>query len=354
MFLLCLLSFYPPVSSNHVDLNLCKLFVIEGKDDFSEVSGVCEGNDGSVFVLDSKNCRIFKYSNEGALITSFGECGQGPGDLFNPGRITTAPDNSVAVSNGNGHVSIFSSEGSFKKTYKFPGKISVGFISPNVFYDWNWTEDGKKQQVLLDANNAIIGRFFSVKINDTIVTIPDTTGRRVGFSYGDNSYLPQLLFSTYSGRSVLACSREYKLLIFDSMGKKEQEITRNVQPSFFTRAELDYLEKQIRDHCKAKGWPNKVSKSLISIVPKEKNFFSSVFITDKYVFTCRISENIAKQSAARVLDMFTLDNTFLGAVVIPGTPIYISDERIYITQDDGEDISIAVLSYRQPNKGGKS
>jgi tripartite motif-containing protein 71 len=80
--------------------------------------------EGNVFVADLGNNRTQKFSNTGVFIRAWGKSGTGDGEFRFPMKIDTDPSGNVFVSEGNSHrVQKFTNTGSFL-TKSAPGELS--------------------------------------------------------------------------------------------------------------------------------------------------------------------------------------------------------------------------------------
>ena len=64
-----------------------KLSVGDDKVIFRYINSVCEDDGKNFYVLDISAYTVYKFSNEGKLLLSFGRKGQGPGDITFPNEV---------------------------------------------------------------------------------------------------------------------------------------------------------------------------------------------------------------------------------------------------------------------------
>ena len=77
-------------------------------------SGLAIGNDGSVYVADTHNHRVQKFTPSGVFLASFGSHGTGDGEFDLPWGLTVAPSGDVYVADwGNDRIQRFSAGGEF-------------------------------------------------------------------------------------------------------------------------------------------------------------------------------------------------------------------------------------------------
>lgn len=109
-----------------------------GSDDFEReeymfgiISDIKIDKDGYIYVLDSPNFRIQKYSPEGKFISSYGKGkGQGPGEFLRPKCIAVDLKNNLYVADMNQcRITVFSPKGKIIKTINTkvqPADIAIG------------------------------------------------------------------------------------------------------------------------------------------------------------------------------------------------------------------------------------
>jgi hypothetical protein len=107
-----------PPSGAAAKLVLEPIYTIGGgatpEQDFSSITGITVQNDGSVFVLDTKECLIRAFDAKGRFLFSFGKKGQGPGELNTPIGVMITPSKEILVEDAlNRRLSFFSLDGKF-------------------------------------------------------------------------------------------------------------------------------------------------------------------------------------------------------------------------------------------------
>ncbi len=135
--------------------------------------GIAFAQDGSLYVADSRNNRIQQFSPDGKLVRSWGTFadaakGDAPGGTFyEPWGIAVGPDGSVFVTDTWNHrIQKFSSEGEFIKMWGYFGQAEapeafwgprdVAFDSRGLLYV---TDTGNKRVVIFDEDGNYVAQF---------------------------------------------------------------------------------------------------------------------------------------------------------------------------------------------------
>ncbi len=120
----------------------CKLDTGEGcqdggKGQFNEPWGIAVGKDGSVYVSDTWNHRIQKFTNDGQFVTMWGLFGSTGGELgqsnlfYGPRTSRSGMDGNVSVMDtGNKRVQVFKPDGTFLQQWGGGGVVDGRFDEP--------------------------------------------------------------------------------------------------------------------------------------------------------------------------------------------------------------------------------
>ena len=302
---------------------------------FGSIASVCEDAEANFYVLDRLEQKIFKFSPDGRQLATFGQEGQGPGDFQSPGQIVFTRQGELAVLEDLFYVSFLKPEGTFIRRLDLNGRLGLGYIGPDRFYAWDWRPEDR-QQVMLDAKNTILRTFHTVAKDRFSVSLPDETGRAVGFNYSHEAYVPQFLYAHGGRLSAVGISDRYEISLLDESGQAIASIIRDLKPQKFSAKEKDYLERELQEFAKSKGWPGRVARELGKKIPSFKNMVSSVRISPQNVFIFRFPQDITAENGPVPVDLFTPKGEFLGTAELPEAPLFISERAMYIPRADSD------------------
>jgi sugar lactone lactonase YvrE len=135
--------------------------VNDGK--FSWPSGIAVDGSGNIYVVDTGNNRIQKFTSDGQFITKWGIEGSGEGDfVYVDGIATDQNGNVYVIDSYNNRIQKFTSEGEFISTFGVFGSEPGGLNRPNYLCV------GPTGRVYVsDSSNARIQVFFHSDSDDT-------------------------------------------------------------------------------------------------------------------------------------------------------------------------------------------
>ena len=103
-----------------------------GAGQFTNADGVAVDPAGNVYVADTGNARIQKFTADGAFLGQWGSTGTGPGQFNSPQDVAVGPDGSVYVADtANNRVQRFTTDGGFISQWGTPGALDGQFSGPS-------------------------------------------------------------------------------------------------------------------------------------------------------------------------------------------------------------------------------
>jgi len=129
--------------------------------DFGYGLAVDVASDGSVYVADTSKSRVQKFTSEGVFITNLGTEGTGDGQFIAPADVVVASDGSIYVADsGNHRVQKFTADGVFVTTWGDKGKKY--YVDDGQFLQMNGIAIASDGSVYVaDGGNHNIQKFTS-------------------------------------------------------------------------------------------------------------------------------------------------------------------------------------------------
>ena len=122
---------------------------------FNSPRGIAIGNDGSIYVIDSGNHCVQRFSQSGEFVLAWGGRGEGEGLFENPNDVAVGPDGSVYVCDYWGkNVEQFTAAGRFVRSWSERGDGSGGLAGPTGI---SAAPDGTVY--VLDGSNMTVYRY---------------------------------------------------------------------------------------------------------------------------------------------------------------------------------------------------
>lgn len=206
---------------------------------YADISGIAFCQDGSFFVSARKQHKIFKFSKTGELLTSFGQKGQGPADLFHAGDLSILDNKYLVVGEyaSNRRISIFDLMGKFQKLVRTnysvfdvvalkSNKIAIlsktsvekSLLKGNVYIKVYIKDiDSGKERIIVSETD----KFEWAKQKDVFIALPSL-------------FKEVFIKRTISGNLLLGINYSNIISIYSPAGERIKSIDLNIKPTKVT------------------------------------------------------------------------------------------------------------------------
>jgi hypothetical protein len=119
-----------------------------------------------------------------------------------------------------------------------------------------------------------------------------------------------------------------------------------MKPQKISGKEQGFLERELREFAKSKGWPGRVARELGKKIPSHKNMIRAVRISPEHVFVFRFPPDISLENSPLPVDIFTLKSAYLGTAELPDIPLFISRQAFYLVKaDESGNVYLQKMGY---------
>ena len=230
----------------------------DGPDLFGRIMQVIRMSSGDIAVAEGLAGEIRVFDDDGGHLRTFGRRGEGPGEFASLWTIAELPgDSIVAIDPRGGRVSLFTSSGTFVRSFLIPRL--PGASAPNVV---GWLDDGT---LLIDARTRSPSRdtrdqsthfLYAVQRDGEVL---GTLGEFTGQQLGRNGYA-----MAFSGRAEFAAggnlawyghSSRFELVGHDRSGSVLRIVRVDRVPRAVTQAEIDESRAAVEESLRGMSGP---------------------------------------------------------------------------------------------------
>ncbi len=332
-----------------------KVWEIEdaGEAPFASIRDLMVLEDGTAYIYDSKNLRIYIVSKEGKAVRAFGRMGEGPGEIrqLRQAKLRRAGDKIVVQEDRRIHY--FKRNGDFIRS-----QTVLEAQNPILFLNENETITapihlrqirnkrgiGKIRRINLKTGaQSVIASFSMFKGG---MSVSKSGGRA---TVTDTSLTPMMIITHFNGRLYYGMNDEYWITVSDLTGKRLNSFGIERKRRWISdKVKEDELIASAKDRA-----PVELLKRLAKTMANEMNHFSNIEIHKGllYVFTPYYVRNHRQQ-----IDIFSTGGTFLYRAFIELDPELkmtreplIRNGFVYISMENDEgDITVAKYSIALP------
>lgn len=206
---------------------------------FSQLSSFVVDDDGIIYALDFKEQKIKVFNDAGQFVRSFGEKGQGPGELQMPAGIHLAPGNELAVDDALAKKMVyFTKEGKYVRNVSHATRLAL----VNLLMDPHGNFIGREMKLegqemffeITKLDNEMKSLFSLDKIGFPI-PIPGS-GNKINLMDAISIFQFDSAGNIYYGRN-----RDYEINMYTPEGKHVKSIRKEFQPQKITEEDKEEI-----------------------------------------------------------------------------------------------------------------
>jgi hypothetical protein len=225
-----------------------ELDVVIGESDdpeksFAEVSYFVVDDDGTIYALDFKDRKIKVFDDEGQFIFSFGEQGQGPGELEMPAGIHLSPANELLVEDAIARKLVyFTKEGTYIKHVSFAERLALVnlLLGPRGYFIGRELKlEGQKMFFVVKKLDPELKPLFSLDQIEFAIPIPGS-GNKINIMDMLSIYQFDSSGNIYYGRNL-----DYDIKVYTPEGKHVKSIQKEYDPQKVTEEDIQEMLNRI-------------------------------------------------------------------------------------------------------------
>jgi len=318
---------------------------------FFRVSDLELDSRDNIYVLDSGNSRVQKFSPDGGYLLTIGKKGQGPGELNSPFSLFIDAADNIYVSERQ-KMHIFSSAGEFLRS--FPLEVSFydfcvdaeGYI---IASGTKSTEEGTIQIVAVCDPEGKMIRILE-EFSDVQRVTKSGAGAVVSFKAYHQYSLMLGLASAANDGLIYGYPAAYKIYRSEREGPATLILSKEQKPEEISRAEKDFIIESIGEGFARRGHdlPKDVLEETCQF-PPHKPFFRDMRVDDSGRILIMLSGSVLQREAPVSIDVFSPDGIYLYRTQLPFSPNYFRGGSVYDFFTSDETGETVINRYRIKN-----
>lgn len=304
-----------------------------------------------IFICDYRDPSVKVFDPQGRLVRTIGQKGSGPGEFQNIGRIGCLPGDRLLVMDfGLRRASLFSNDGRFIASHKYPNRSYDVFFFTESFYvrdettiEMDTTPLGWKRRLFIKVYDYTGEELFSYgEFKAGQSGLVDEGGRK--FSYSKPYDVESALAGDQKNKRLYHClNDQYLIEVFDHEGRLIRKIDRPYE-------RLPVTEQDKRQYLEGFRGASESDRALIeknAKMPKFKPVCTRMIVDDYGRLWVELYEK--KQEDGRTLtayDIFDEDGRYLFKVWSEISPGIFKNDRMYHMERDEETGDRILKRYR--------
>ncbi|MFO7981414.1 MAG: 6-bladed beta-propeller [Candidatus Aminicenantes bacterium] len=313
--------------------------------------GLSLDSQGNIYVMDTGNYRIQKFSSSGEYLQTIGKKGQGPGEFDRMQSFYIDGEDSIYVSSGM-KIQKFNDKGEFVTSIPLASQIYDFWVSPDDFIYgivYSSTEEGRVRKVIkINMEGKEVEEI--AQFADTKVVTRKSGEQTAAFliSHTYNHSLPLAAFQHHD--LIYAHSSEYSLFHLNSYGELDCIINKNEPYQSISKREKDKIIQGIKDRISDRGqkWPDDVIEQACQF-PAHRPFFSDLAVDDQGRIYVRKIRSVLDEKETYEFDIFSPEGYYLYKIEIDFNPSLIEDGFVYRIKSDEDSGTVKIIRYRVKN-----
>jgi hypothetical protein len=333
------------------DFKMEKTWEVEeaGDDVIGSVQNIDSADDGRVYILDSKNYKIYIFSPEGKFISSFGRKGEGPGEIknFNSGEQLFVADQHIIVVDRS-RISYFSLDGAFEKSIVYSPQMKPReFVSAEALVSAPVSPEslgGKAAKIKwYNVNDKSEKTIAEYELFKKAAATDRSPGRTVTVVAVFSGITPIMIVKYRDNRVYYGMCDTYTINRVDLKDKKTSSFSiEGREPLEITPAIKKELAKGLGDI------PQDLLEKIMDGLPKKASFYQDLVIDNRGFIYVFLANPTAKPIQG--IDIFSPDGKYLyssqlrfeeGSTI---QAIYLRDNLLVIAVED-EEGTVKVVQY---------
>ena len=210
---------------------------------FSEVYSFVVDHNGIIYALDFKDRKIKVFDDAGQFVRSFGEHGQGPGELDMPATIHLTPANELIVEDATARKLVyFTPEGTYIKNISFADRMALVNIlmgPKGNFIGREMKLEGQKMFFEIKKLDPELKSLFPLDKIEFAFPVPGS-GTKINFM----DLLAIYQFDS-SGNIYYSRNIDYEIKVYTTDGEQVKSIQKDYEPQKITEEDIEEILESI-------------------------------------------------------------------------------------------------------------